>query len=71
MAQRFLQDKLSISARDVRAEAYALALPAPNANAGSSRLSRLRRELRNLAASSEIIEATKISEITKKANKIQ
>ncbi|CAJ0767442.1 13846_t:CDS:2, partial [Entrophospora sp. SA101] len=39
MAQRFLRDKLSI--RDVRAEAHALALSAKNANAGSSRLSRL------------------------------
>ncbi|CAJ0759872.1 7135_t:CDS:2 [Entrophospora sp. SA101] len=69
MAQRFLRDKLSI--RDVRAEAHALALSAKNANAGSSRLSRLRRELRNLNASLEIIEATKFPDITEDANKIQ
>ena len=69
MAQRILRDKLSI--RDVRAEAYALALSALNANAGSSRLSRLRRELKSLGASSEIIDATKFPEITEEANKIQ
>ena len=69
MAQRILRDKLSI--RDVRAEAYALALSALNANAGSSRLSRLRRELKSLGASSEIINATKFPEITEEANKIQ
>src|SRR6185312_12959510 len=69
MAQRILRDKLSI--RDVRAEAYALVLSAPDANAGSSRLSRLRRELRNLNASPEIIDVTKFPEITEKANKIQ
>ena len=69
MAQRILRDKLSI--RDVRAEAYALALSAKNANAGSSRLTRLRRELRNLNASLEIIEATKFPDITEDANKIQ
>ncbi|CAG8630644.1 8406_t:CDS:2, partial [Paraglomus occultum] len=69
MAQRILRDKLSI--RDVRAEAYALALSAPDANAGSSRLSRLRRELRNLNASPEIIDVTKFPDITEDANKIQ
>ncbi|CAG8819984.1 26828_t:CDS:2, partial [Dentiscutata erythropus] len=69
MAHRFLQNKLSI--RDIRAEAYALALSALNANAGSSRLSRLRRELRNLGASFQIIEATKFPDITKDANEIQ
>ncbi|RHZ50999.1 hypothetical protein Glove_486g6 [Diversispora epigaea] len=69
MAQRFLQEKLSV--RDVRAEAYALALSASDANAGSSRLSRLRRELRSLNASLEIIEATKFPDITKDANEIQ
>ncbi|CAJ0756047.1 21320_t:CDS:2 [Entrophospora sp. SA101] len=67
MAQRILQDKLSI--KDVRAEAYTLS--AKNANAGSSRLTRLRRELRNLNASLEIIEATKFPDITEDANKIQ
>src|SRR6185369_2896546 len=69
MAHRFLRDKLSI--RDIRAEAYALALSAKNANAGSSRLSRLRRELKNLGASFDIIEATKFPDITEDANKIQ
>ncbi|RIB07608.1 hypothetical protein C2G38_2273767 [Gigaspora rosea] len=69
MAQRILRDKLSI--RDVRAEAYALALSAKNANVGSSRLTRLRRELRNLNASLEIIEVTKFPDITEDANKIQ
>ncbi|RHZ78621.1 hypothetical protein Glove_158g17 [Diversispora epigaea] len=59
------------SASDVRAEAYALALSAKNANTGSSRLSRLRRELRSLGVSPEIIEATKIPDITKEANEIQ
>jgi hypothetical protein len=68
LTQRILQDKLNV--KDVRAEAYALVLSAPNANAGSSRLSRLRRELRNLGASSEIIDATKFPEITKEANEI-
>ncbi|CAG8646069.1 9514_t:CDS:2, partial [Paraglomus occultum] len=69
MAHRLLRDKLSI--RDIRAEAYALALSAKNANAGSSRLSRLRKELRNIGASSQIIEATKFPDITEDANKIQ
>ncbi|RHZ85708.1 hypothetical protein Glove_62g17 [Diversispora epigaea] len=36
MAQRILRDKLSI--RDIKIEAYALALSAPDANVGSSRL---------------------------------
>ncbi|RHZ84704.1 hypothetical protein Glove_78g93 [Diversispora epigaea] len=69
MAHRFLRDKLSI--RDIRAEAYVLALSASNANAGSSRLSRLRRELKTLGASFDIIEATKFPDITEDANKIQ
>ncbi|CAG8801782.1 9338_t:CDS:2, partial [Dentiscutata erythropus] len=69
MAHRILQDKLSI--RDVRAEAYALALSAKNANAGLSCLTRLHRELRNLNASLEIIEVTKFPDITENANKIQ
>ncbi|RHZ87091.1 hypothetical protein Glove_40g143 [Diversispora epigaea] len=69
MTQRILRDKLSI--RDVRAEAYALALSVSNANAGSSRLSRLRRELKILGASFQIIEATKFPDIIEDANKIQ
>ncbi|CAG8855473.1 1147_t:CDS:2, partial [Gigaspora margarita] len=59
MAQWILQDKLSI--RDIKAEAHALANSAPNANA----------ELKNLGASFQIIEATKFSDITEEANKIQ
>ncbi|CAG8829775.1 12331_t:CDS:2, partial [Dentiscutata erythropus] len=55
MAQQILQDRLSI--RDVRAKAYVLALSAKNANAGSSRLTRLHRELKNLNALLEIIES--------------
>ncbi|CAG8525010.1 22214_t:CDS:2, partial [Dentiscutata erythropus] len=69
MAQRILRNKLSI--RDIRAEAYALALSAKNANAGLLRLTHLRRELRNLNASLEIIEVTKFPDITEDANKIQ
>ncbi|CAG8538027.1 687_t:CDS:2, partial [Cetraspora pellucida] len=66
-----LKNKNKLSIRDVRAEAYALALSAKNANAGSSCLTRLRRELRNLNASLKIIEVTKFSDITEDANKIQ
>ncbi|CAG8664051.1 23118_t:CDS:2 [Dentiscutata erythropus] len=69
MAQQILRDNLSI--RDVRAEAYALALSAKNTNAGSSRFTRLHRELRNLSALLEIIEVTKFPDITEDANKIQ
>src|SRR5438128_3007352 len=69
MAQRILRDKLNI--RDVRAEAYTLALSAKNANAGSSRLSRLRRELKSLGALPAIVDATKFPDITEDANKIQ
>ncbi|CAG8797601.1 27234_t:CDS:2, partial [Dentiscutata erythropus] len=68
MARWLLQDKLSI--RDVRAEAYALALSAKNANAGSSCLTCLRRELKNLGTPFQIIEATKFPDITKDANEI-
>ncbi|CAG8827866.1 6076_t:CDS:2, partial [Gigaspora margarita] len=64
-----LRDKLSI--RDIRAKAYALALSAKNANAGLSRLSRLRRELRNLGALPTIVEAMKFPDFTGEANKIQ
>ena len=51
------------------AEAIKLAKSSLNGIAGSSKLSRLRRELRNLNASYNIVEATKISEITEKAKK--
>ncbi|CAG8811662.1 26496_t:CDS:2, partial [Dentiscutata erythropus] len=69
MVQWILQNKLTI--RDVRAEAYTLALSAKNANAGSSCIFRLRRELRNISASPQIIKATKFPDITEEANKIQ
>ncbi|CAG8806929.1 45986_t:CDS:2, partial [Gigaspora margarita] len=69
MTYRLLRDKLSIW--DIRAEAYALALSVKNANAGSSHLSRLQRELKSLGTLSAIVEATKFSDITEKANKIQ
>ncbi|CAG8724397.1 10621_t:CDS:2, partial [Gigaspora margarita] len=69
LAQRILRDKLSI--KDIRVKAHALANSAPNANAGSSRLSRLRRELKSLGATLEIIEVTKFPDITKEANEIQ
>ncbi|RIB21401.1 hypothetical protein C2G38_2176732 [Gigaspora rosea] len=63
MAHRIMRDNLSTSV--VKAEARALANSAPNTNAGSSRLSRLRRELKNLGTSFQIIEATKFPDITK------
>ena len=63
MAHRIMRDNLSASV--VKAEARALANSAPNANAGSSRLSRLRRELKNLGTSFQIIEATKFSVLQK------
>ncbi|CAG8607785.1 9887_t:CDS:2, partial [Paraglomus occultum] len=63
LAQRFLRDKLS--EKDVKSESQKLAVSALNENAGSSRLSRLRRELRNLNASYNIVEANKFSEITR------
>ncbi|CAG8823996.1 38828_t:CDS:2, partial [Gigaspora margarita] len=69
MAHRLLWDKLSI--QDIRAEAYALALLAKNANAGSSYLSRLQRELKSLGALSAIVEAAKFPDIIEEANKIQ
>ncbi|RHZ61172.1 hypothetical protein Glove_349g59 [Diversispora epigaea] len=66
------QNKLST--RDVKAEAFAIVLSAPNANIGSSRLSHFQKELQNLKnlnASIKIIEVTKIPEITEETNKIQ
>ncbi|CAG8608931.1 8756_t:CDS:2, partial [Scutellospora calospora] len=52
-----LKNENKLSIRDIRAEAYALELLAKNANAGSSHLTRLHRELRNLNALLEIIES--------------
>ena len=69
IAQRILRDKLG--EKDVKAEAIKLAKSALNEVAGSSRFSQLRKELRNLNAPYNIVEATKIFEITEKSNKIQ
>ncbi|RHZ55260.1 hypothetical protein Glove_417g25 [Diversispora epigaea] len=69
MAQQILQNKLSM--RDIRIEAYALVLLTKNTNTGSSRLSCLRRELKNLGILPAIVEITKFPDIIKEANKIQ
>ncbi|CAJ0827490.1 4701_t:CDS:2 [Entrophospora sp. SA101] len=69
LAQRILRDNLG--EKDTNAECVKLVKTAINENAGSSRLSRLGRELRILGVSSAIIESTKIPEITRKANEIQ
>jgi len=69
IAQWILRDKLS--EKDVKAEAIKLAKSALNEVAGSSRLSQLRKELRNLNAPYNIVEVTKTVEITEKSNKIQ
>ncbi|CAG8619385.1 9299_t:CDS:2, partial [Dentiscutata erythropus] len=62
---------LNIENSSIPVSDSALALSAPNTNAGSSRLLRLRKELRNLGVSFEIIDATKFPEITREANEIQ
>ncbi|CAB5304384.1 unnamed protein product [Rhizophagus irregularis] len=69
IAQRITQDNLS--EKDVESIAKALVESASNDSAGSSRISRLRRELRTLNAPEKIISATLIPEITRSANKIQ
>ncbi len=69
IAQRITQDNLS--KKDVESIAKALAESASNDSAGSSRISRLRRELRTLNVPEKIVSATLISEITYLANKIQ
>jgi hypothetical protein len=69
LRQRIVRDNLSKV--EVKAEAKGLAETTPNAGAGSSRLSRLRRELRALSASEKIISATFNPDITRSANKIQ
>ena len=69
IAQQITQDTLS--EKDVESIAKTLAESASNASAGSSRISRLRRELRTLNAPEKIISATLIPEITCSANKIQ
>src|SRR5205814_9887116 len=60
IAQRITQDNLS--EKDVESIAKALAESASNDNAGSSRISRLQRELRTLNAPEKIIFATLIPE---------
>ncbi|GBC54095.1 hypothetical protein GLOIN_2v1765707 [Rhizophagus irregularis DAOM 181602=DAOM 197198] len=69
LAQRIIRDNLGEA--EVKFIAKALAESASNASAGLSRISRLRRELRNLKASEKIISATLIPDITRSANKIQ
>ena len=69
MAQRIVQDNLS--ERDVKAISRTLVETASDPVVASSRLSRLRRELRTLNAPEKIISATKIPEITRASNKIQ
>ncbi|CAB4426040.1 unnamed protein product [Rhizophagus irregularis] len=69
LAQRIIQDNLGEA--EVKVIAKALAESASNVSAGLSRISRLRRELRNLKASEKIISATLIPDITRSANKIQ
>ncbi|CAB4427625.1 unnamed protein product [Rhizophagus irregularis] len=69
LAQRIIRDNLGKA--EVKVIAKALAESASNASAGLSRISRLRRELRNLKASEKIISATLIPDITRSANKIQ
>ncbi|PKC55490.1 hypothetical protein RhiirA1_402853 [Rhizophagus irregularis] len=69
MAQRIVWDNLS--ERNVKAISRTLAETASDPIIASSRLSRLRRELRTLNAPEKIISATKIPEITRASNKIQ
>ncbi|PKB99631.1 hypothetical protein RhiirA5_383044 [Rhizophagus irregularis] len=69
IAQRIAQNNLS--EKDVESIAKALSESASNDSAGLSRLTRLRRELRNLGVSEKIISATLIPERTRSANKIQ
>ncbi|EXX61284.1 uncharacterized protein OCT59_019619 [Rhizophagus irregularis] len=69
MAQRIMRD--SLSEKEVKLIAKALAETSPNPVACTSSLSRLRKELRKLNAPKAIIEATKIPGITTLSNKIQ
>ncbi|PKY56850.1 hypothetical protein RhiirA4_477441 [Rhizophagus irregularis] len=69
LAQRIVRDNLSEA--EVKVAAKSLAETAPNADAGASRLSRLRSELRSLSVSEKIISATLNPDITRSANKIQ
>uniref|UniRef100_U9UTT1 Uncharacterized protein n=1 Tax=Rhizophagus irregularis (strain DAOM 181602 / DAOM 197198 / MUCL 43194) TaxID=747089 RepID=U9UTT1_RHIID len=69
IAQRIVRDNLS--ERNVKTISRTLVETASDPIVASSRLSRLRRELRKLNASEVIISATKIPEITRASNKIQ
>ncbi|UZO17921.1 uncharacterized protein OCT59_009253 [Rhizophagus irregularis] len=69
LAQRIVQDNLSKA--EVKVAAKSLAETAPNADVGTSHLSRLRSELRSLSISEKIISATLNPDITCSANKIQ
>jgi hypothetical protein len=68
-AQHIVRDNLGEA--EVRATAKGLAKTAANDEVGSSRLSRLRRDLHHLTASESIISATFFQDITSSANKIQ
>ncbi|GES74423.1 hypothetical protein GLOIN_2v1778880 [Rhizophagus clarus] len=68
-AQRIMRD--SLSEKEVKLIAKAIAETSPNPVACTSSLSRLRKELRKLNAPKAIIEATKIPGITTLSNKIQ
>ncbi|KAG9284687.1 hypothetical protein G9A89_003647 [Geosiphon pyriformis] len=69
LAQYILHNNFSI--KDVKAETHNLAKSVPNANVTSSRLSRFRRELQNLSALSDIIEATRFPNIMKNPMKFR
>ncbi|PKB92801.1 hypothetical protein RhiirA5_443347 [Rhizophagus irregularis] len=69
LAQRIIRDNLGEA--EIKVIANTLAKSASNASAGSSRLTRLRREMRALEASEKIVSDTKIPDTTRSANKIQ
>ncbi|PKK58943.1 hypothetical protein RhiirC2_795549 [Rhizophagus irregularis] len=69
LAQHIIRDNLGEV--EIKVIANALAKSASNASAGSSRLTRLRREMRALEASEKIVSDTKIPDTTRSANKIQ
>ena len=69
IAQRIVRDNLS--EKEVKAIAKALTVTPPNPVATTSRLSRLRRELRKLNAPEKIISATFDEKTTYASNKIQ
>jgi hypothetical protein len=69
LAQRIAQDNLS--EKDAESIAKTISESASNDSAGLSRLTRLRREMRNLGVSEKIISATFIPDTTRSANKLQ